>query len=66
MESIDALKQQMRQRLEREYAAIARDKVKRQLLDQLDEVHDFAAPQGMLDAHIISSPCARRLRTVNW
>ncbi|MGH6619724.1 MAG: trigger factor [Alphaproteobacteria bacterium] len=54
LETVADLKKQMRQRLEGEYAAVARDRVKRQLLDKLDAVHDFEAPQGMLDAEFDS------------
>lgn len=54
LETVADLKKQMRQRLAGEYAAVARDRVKRQLLDKLDAVHDFEAPQGMLDAEFDS------------
>jgi len=54
LDTVDDLKKQMRQRLEGEYAAVGRDRVKRQLLDKLDEAHDFAAPPGMLDAEFDS------------
>jgi trigger factor len=54
LDSVDALKTQMRQRLEGEYAGVARERVKRQLLDKLDETHDFEAPAGMLKAEVDS------------
>ena len=54
LETVDDLKKQMRQRLEGEYGAVARERVKRQLLDKLDAVHDFEAPKGMLDAEFDS------------
>ena len=54
LETVDDLKKQMRQRLEGEYGAVSRDRVKRQLLDKLDAAHDFEAPQGMLDAEFDS------------
>lgn len=54
LDSVDALKAQMRQRIEGEYATIARERVKRQLLDKLDETHDFEVPAGMLDAEVES------------
>jgi trigger factor len=54
LDSLDALKTQMRQRIEGEYATIARERVKRVLLDKLDETHDFAVPAGMLDNEVES------------
>lgn len=54
LDSVDALKEQMRQRLEGEYAGVARERIKRQLLDKLDEAHDFEVPAGMLEAEIES------------
>lgn len=54
LDSVDALKTQLRQRLEGEYAGVARDRVKRQLLDKLDEAHDFEVPAGMLEAEVES------------
>ena len=54
LDTLDALKTQMRQRLESEYATVARERVKRELLDKLDTLHDFEAPQGMLDAEFDS------------
>ena len=54
LDTLDALKTQMRQRLESEYATVARERVKRELLDKLDTLHDFEAPKGMLDAEFDS------------
>ncbi len=54
LETVDDLKKQMRQRLEGEYGAVTRDRVKRELLDKLDAAHDFEAPKGMLDAEFDS------------
>ncbi len=45
-----ALRQTIREQLEREYAGAARQKLKRQLLDKLAELHAFAVPDGMVEA----------------
>ncbi|HEV2264819.1 MAG TPA: trigger factor [Stellaceae bacterium] len=49
MENLAELRQAVRERIEREYSGIARQKVKRELLDQLAARHGFAVPPGMLD-----------------
>lgn len=48
LESLDDLRDQMRQRLEQEYAELARARTKRELLDILFEKHDFEVPEGMV------------------
>ncbi|MCO5129617.1 MAG: trigger factor [Xanthobacteraceae bacterium] len=49
MESLDKLKEAVRERLTAEYAAVSRQKVKRTLLDRLDEAHKFEAPPSLVD-----------------
>jgi trigger factor len=49
LESLDALKQAARERLTAEFAATTRQKVKRMLLDRLDEAHRFEAPPSLVD-----------------
>ncbi|MFV0361248.1 trigger factor, partial [Tropicimonas sp.] len=49
-ESLDALKEQIRERLETEYAGAARAVMKRSLLDKLDEIVDFEVPPSLADA----------------
>lgn len=49
LESFDKLKEMVRERLKKEYADVARLRVKRQLLDRLAETHSFDVPQGMVD-----------------
>lgn len=49
LESLDKLKQAMRDRLAAEYAAATRQRVKRALLDRLDETHKFEAPPSLID-----------------
>jgi trigger factor len=49
MENLQALRDAVRQQIERDYAALAHQRLKRQLLDKLAERHDFPVPQGMVD-----------------
>ena len=49
LESLDKLKEAARERLAAEYAAASRQKVKRALLDRLDEAHKFEAPPSLVD-----------------
>lgn len=44
------LKDKIRERITAEYKDFARTRLKRQLLDQLAEAHDFPVPEGMVDA----------------
>ncbi len=48
-ESIDQLREQIGGRLEQEYAQVARTRLKRQLLDKLNDAHPFDVPPGMAD-----------------
>ncbi|MBR0829455.1 trigger factor [Bradyrhizobium manausense] len=49
LESLDKLKQAARERLVAEFAGATRQRVKRALLDRLDEAHRFDAPQSLVD-----------------
>jgi len=49
LESLDNLKTTVKERLEREYADVSRQKLKRTLLDKLDELHRFAPPPTLVD-----------------
>src|SRR5215475_6993645 len=49
LESLDKLKQAMRDRLAAEFASATRQRVKRALLDRLDETHKFEAPPTLVD-----------------
>lgn len=49
LENADALKDAAKGELEKEYANHSNMKVKRQLLDQLDDGHDFDVPPQMLE-----------------
>jgi trigger factor len=49
MESLDKLKEALRERITREHAAESRRKVKRKLLDALDERHRFELPPTLVE-----------------
>jgi len=49
MDSLDKLKEAAKARLAAEYAGAARLKVKRALLDRLDEAHKFEAPPSLVE-----------------
>ena len=49
-DSLDALKAQIGERLEGEYAGAARQVVKRSLLDKLDDIVSFDLPPSLVDA----------------
>ncbi|MFG1419524.1 trigger factor [Xanthobacter sp. V0B-10] len=48
MESLEKLKGMVRERIGAEHAGVARQKVKRALLDALDGLHKFDVPEGLL------------------
>ena len=54
LESLDQLKDGTRQQLEQNYTMFSRNRLKRVLLDQLDESHDFEIPPGMVETEIES------------
>ena len=49
LESLDKLKEAARARLSAEYAGATRQRVKRMLLDRLDEAHRFEAPPSLVE-----------------
>jgi trigger factor len=49
LESLDKLKEAARERLSAEFAGATRQKVKRLLLDRLDEAHRFEAPPSLVE-----------------
>lgn len=49
MEKLDELRQSLSEQIERNYDDLARQRLKRVLLDRLAEKHEFAVPQGMVD-----------------
>ncbi|MBW8304017.1 MAG: trigger factor [Brevundimonas sp.] len=50
LESLDKLKELLRDNLNQQYKGAARFKLKRALLDELDKAHDFPLPPKMVDA----------------
>lgn len=52
MENLAALRQAVRERIERDYSDVARQRLKRALLDRLGEHHHFPVPQGMVDIEL--------------
>ncbi len=49
LESLDRLKQAVRERLQQQLAGVSRQRLKRQLLDKLDEAHKFALPPTLAE-----------------
>ena len=50
LESAEKLREIVRSQIEGQYTSVARQKVKRQILDALDEVYDFATPEKLVSA----------------
>ncbi len=50
VDNLSKLQVMIKERLERDFARVSRDRLKRNLLDKLDEVHDFELPGGMVQA----------------
>ncbi|KQS74411.1 trigger factor [Rhizobium sp. Leaf384] len=50
VESADKLKEIVRGQIESQYGSMTRQKIKRQMLDQLDEMYQFDTPQRLVDA----------------
>ncbi len=53
-ESLDQLKQSLRERIGADYARASRDKVKRKLLDALAARYSFEVPQGLVEQEFAS------------
>ncbi len=54
LESLDQLEDGTRQQLEQNYTMFTRNRLKRDLLDLLDEAHDFEIPPGMVETEVQS------------
>jgi trigger factor len=50
VESVEKLKEIVRGQIESQYGNVTRQKVKRQILDQLDAIYKFEAPSKLIDA----------------
>jgi trigger factor len=49
IESLDKLRQAVKERIAQEYAGASRQKLKRELLDKLDVLHKFEAPPSLVE-----------------
>ena len=49
LENLAELRQEVRERMQRDYAGVARQRLKRALLDKLAERYDFPVPPGMVE-----------------
>ncbi len=49
LSSIDKLRETIRKQIESEYGRATRQHVKRQLLDQLDQMHSFTLPENLVE-----------------
>lgn len=54
LESLDQLKEIVRGQVEGQFGMMTRQRVKRQLLDKLDEVYSFDLPEGLLNSEFDS------------
>lgn len=54
LEDLTTLKGHLRQRMESEYGEHARARIKRTLLDKLDEAHSFEGPSAMIEGELES------------
>jgi trigger factor len=50
LDSLEALRQKVREQLQAEYGVASRARIKRQLLDKLSEGHEFTLPPSMIEA----------------
>jgi trigger factor len=53
-ESLDKLRETIRDRIAAEYARVSRDKLKRELLDRLDGIYSFELPEGLVTQEFTS------------
>jgi trigger factor len=49
LENLAELREEVQQRMQRDWSAVARQRLKRNLLDKLSEQYDFPVPPGMVD-----------------
>ena len=50
LESLQQLRDGTKEQIDRDYRMVARNRLKRDLLDRLDDAHDFEIPPGMVEA----------------
>lgn len=49
LESLEQLRERLKEQVATDYTRVSRMKLKRAMLDQLAEMHDFPVPEGMVD-----------------
>lgn len=54
LENLGELRERVREQIGRDYTSVSKDRLKRSLLDALDEEHDFELPPGLVDAEFDS------------
>jgi trigger factor len=54
VESLDKLRQAVKERIAQEYAGASRQKLKRELLDKLDVLHKFEAPPSLVEQEFMN------------
>ena len=54
MDNLAALRERVRDQIAREYSGVSRERLKRKLLDALDDAYDFALPPGLVEAEFDS------------
>lgn len=54
VDNLGELRERVREQIGREYTTVSRERLKRSLLDALDEAHDFELPPGLVDAEFDS------------
>jgi trigger factor len=54
IESLDKLRQAVKERIAQEYAGASRQKLKRELLDKLDVLHKFEAPPSLVEQEFMN------------
>jgi trigger factor len=54
LESLDQLKQAVRDRIAQEYVGASRQRLKRALLDKLDELHKFDSPPSLVEQEFVN------------
>ena len=55
LESADRLREVVREQIESEYGGMTRQKVKRQLLDELDKLYQMESPEKLVETDILHS-----------
>lgn len=54
LKNLEELRERVQEQIGREYTTVSKERLKRSLLDALDEEHDFELPPGLVDAEFDS------------